>query len=458
MLTPVKGLNRLNPLKIAVIGSGISGLSAAWLLSQRHYVTLFEAEQRIGGHSNTVDCQTADGPIAVDTGFIVYNTVTYPNVMALFDYLNVPTTPSRMGFGVSLDGVDYEYAGDTLMQVVGSFGNIATPSHWRMLWDIARFFRTAEVQSHYIDESVTLGEFLKAQGYSKAFMERHLLPMAGAIWSSSPNQMLDYPALSFLRFLGNHGLLKYSNRPQWRTVTGGSREYVQRLLDDSRFRALKGHPVHAVERSSSGVTVHAAFGFRKRFDQVVIATHADQALAMISEPTREERNCLSAFRYGRNRAVLHRDARLMPRRKRLWSSWNYMADKGAQGRSSSVTYWMNALQPLATSTDIFVSLNPQREPDAGLVEGEFAYDHPIFTAEAGLVQKRLWSLQGQQRTWFCGAHFGAGFHEDALQSGLAVAEQLGGVLRPWDVPNQSGRIYVTSHAPAPTPTHLEAAE
>lgn len=458
MLTPVKGLNRLNPLKIAVIGSGISGLSAAWLLSQRHDVTLFEAEQRIGGHSNTVDCLTADGPIAVDTGFIVYNTATYPNLMALFDYLNVPTAPSRMGFGVSLHGGAYEYAGDTLMQVVGSFGNIVTPGHWRMLWDIARFFRTAEAQSHHLDESTTLGEFLKAQGYSKAFKERHLLPMAGAIWSSSPNQMLDYPALSFLRFLGNHGLLKYSNRPQWRTVTGGSREYVQRLADDSRFRALRSHPVHAVERSASGVTVHAAFGFRERFDQVVIGTHADQALAIISEPTWEERHCLSAFRYGRNRAVLHRDTRLMPRRRRLWSSWNYMAEESAHGQSSAVTYWMNALQPLPTTTDFFVSLNPQREPAAGLVEREFSYEHPIFTAEAARMQKRLWALQGQQRTWFCGAHFGAGFHEDGLQSGLAVAEQLGGMLRPWDVPNQSGRIHVMPSRPAAELSHLEAAE
>ena len=344
------------------------------------------------------------------------------------------------------------------MQVVGSPGNIATPGHWRMLWDIARFFRTAEAQSHYLDENVTLGEFLKAQGYSKAFMERHLLPMAGAIWSSSPNQMLDYPALSFLRFLGNHGLLKYSNRPQWRTGTGGSREYVQRLLDDSRFRALKSHPVHAVERSASGVTVHAAFGFRERFDQVVIGTHADQALAMISEPTWEESHCLSAFRYGRNRAVLHRDASLMPRRRRLWSSWNYMAEESVHGQSSAVTYWMNALQPLPTTTNFFVSLNPQREPAAELVEREFSYEHPTFTAETAGMQKRLWGLQGQQRTWFCGAHFGAGFHEDGLQSGLAVAEQLGGMLRPWDVPNQSGRIHVMPSRPATEPSHLEAAE
>lgn len=447
----------MNSHRIAVIGSGIAGLSAAWLLSQRHDVTLIEAERRIGGHSNTVNCLTPDGPIAVDTGFIVYNTATYPNLMALFDYLNVPTTPSLMGFGVSLDGGACEYSGDTLLQMMGNPGNLVVPGHWRMLWDIVRFFRTAEAQSKNLDEGVTLGQFLKAQGYSRAFMERHLLPMAGAIWSSSPNQMLDYPALSFLKFLGNHGLLQYNNRPQWRTVTGGSREYVERLIADSRFRILTGCPVRRVERSSAGVVVEDGLGFRDRFDHVVMATHADQALAMLKDPSPQERQCLSAFRYGRNRAVLHRDAKLMPRRRRLWSSWNYMAERGAQGRSSSITYWMNALQPLATSTDIFVSLNPQREPEAALVEREFAYEHPIFSAEAGLMQKRLWPLQGQQRTWFCGAHFGAGFHEDALQSGLAVAEQLGGMLRPWNVPNQSGRIHVTAHTPA-EPAHLEAAE
>ena len=290
-------------------------MSAAWLLSQRHDVTLIEAENRLGGHSNTVNCMTGGGPIAIDTGFIVYNTATYPNLMALFDYLNVSTTPSRMGFGVSFNRGAYEYAGDSLLQMMGNFTNIATPGHWRMLWDIVRFFRTAEKQSQLLDEGVTLGQFLEAQGYSKAFMERHLLPMAGAIWSSSPSQMLEYPAVSFLRFLANHGLLKYNNRPQWRTVTGGSREYVERLKEDGRFRVLAGHPVHAIERSIGGVTVQAAKGFRERFDHVVIATHADQALALLSDPTPAEAHCLSAFRYGRNRAVLHRDNRLMPRRR-----------------------------------------------------------------------------------------------------------------------------------------------
>ncbi len=448
----------MNSHRIAVIGSGIAGLSAAWLLSQRHEVTLVEAEHRLGGHSNTVNCTTPDGPIAVDTGFIVYNTATYPNLMALFDYLNVPTTPSLMGFGVSLDGGACEYSGDTLLQMMGNPGNLVAPAHWRMLWDIVRFFRTAQLQCQHLDEGVTLGQFMKSNGYSRAFMDRHLLPMAGAIWSSSPNQMLDYPALSFLKFLGNHGLLQYSNRPQWRTVTGGSREYVERLVGDSRFRILTGCPVRTLERSAAGVVVQAGLGYRERFDHVVIAAHADQALAMLKDPSPEERHCLSTFRYGRNRAVLHRDPRLMPRRRRLWSSWNYMADRGAHGRSSSITYWMNTLQPLATSTDIFVSLNPQREPEAALVEREFAYEHPIFTAEAGLMQKRLWSLQGQQRTWYCGAHFGAGFHEDALQSGLAVAERLGDMLRPWTVPNQSGRIHVTPYAPAAELSHLEAAE
>ena len=448
----------MNSLKIAVIGSGISGLSAAWLLSQRHDVTLFEAENRLGGHANTVDCRTNEGSVAVDTGFIVYNCATYPNLVALFDYLNVPTAPSSMGFGVSLDGGAYEYSGDSLLQMMGHPGNLADPGHWRMLWDIVRFFRTAAEQARQLDETVTLGQFVRGQGYSRAFMERHLLPMAGAIWSSAPQQMLDYPARCFLRFFDNHGLLNFIDRPQWRTVTGGSREYVERLVGDSRFRALTGHGVQAIERYSHGVVVQAGNGFRERFDHVVIGTHADQALAMLKEPTAAERHCLAAFRYGRNRAVLHRDASLMPRRRRLWSSWNYVSEKAGEDRSSTVTYWMNALQPLATTTDLFVTLNPQRDPAAETIDQEFSYQHPIFTKETALAQKRLWSLQGEQRTWFCGAHFGAGFHEDGLQAGLAVAEQLGGALRPWRVAQQNARIHIDMALPQPQPIRLEAAE
>jgi predicted NAD/FAD-binding protein len=363
-----------------------------------------------------------------------------------------------MGFAVSLKSGAYEYSGAGLSQLVGGISNIVRPRHWRMVADLVRFFRHAAGESRNIGDSVSLGQFLRDQDYSNAFIKLHLLPVAGAIWSSAPQQMLDYPAKCFLRFFENHGLLNFFDRPQWRTVSGGSREYVQKLLGDSRMRVTTNCPVQSISRFAHGVTIHGAKSFRESFDHVVVATHADQALAMLANPTEAEAHCLSAFRYTANHAILHSDETLMPRRRRLWSSWNYVSDLGAAPDSKTVTYWMNALQPLDTTTNLFVTLNPQRMPKPETIAQEFSYSHPIFNGNTGKMQKQLWSLQGQNRTWFCGAHFGAGFHEDGLQSGLAVAEQLGGALRPWNVANQNGRIHVTPLAPHPKPLHLEAAE
>ena len=446
------------PLKIAVVGSGISGLSAAWLLSQRHDVTLIEAEDRLGGHSHTVDCLVGGASVAVDTGFIVYNRPTYPNLTALFDYLNVPTAASDMGFAVSLADGKIEYSGNGALRMLGSWRNLTDPGHWRMLRDIVHFFRTAASQAHSLDEHTTLGQFIAARGYSQDFLDRHLLPSAGAIWSSPPRQMLDYPAKSFLTFFDNHGLLKFVDRPLWRTVVGGSREYVNKLVADSRMRVLTGCAVTSIKRSKDGVTLQVRNAPDQKFDHVVIATHADQALAMLDNPTQDERQYLQAFRYTRNRAVLHRDKSFMPRNPWLWSSWNYLSDAGADAASCTVTYWMNALQPLATDTNFFVTLNPHREPSSDSVEREFIYEHPVFTPETARVQRQMWSLQGQHNTWFCGAHFGAGFHEDGLQAGLAVAEQLGGTKRPWNLADPSTRIHVTSAPPVSVRALTEAAE
>lgn len=448
----------MTPLKIAVVGSGISGLSAAWLLSQRHNVTLLEADNRIGGHSHTVDCNVDGASVAVDTGFIVYNRPTYPNLTALFDYLNVPTAPSDMGFAVSLADGRTEYSGNGALRMLGSLRNLADPSHWRMLRDIVRFFRTAASHARGLADHVTLGQFIADQGYSQDFVDRHLLPSAGAIWSSPPRQMLDYPARAFLTFFDNHGLLKFVDRPQWRTVVGGSREYVQRLLADGPIRALTGWRVTSIERLKDAVTLHAENGFHETFDHVVVAAHADQALAMLDDPAPDERQFLRAFRYTRNRAVLHRDETFMPRRRWLWSSWNYLSDSGADPSACTVSYWMNALQPLPATTNFFVTLNPHREPADGTIERDLSYDHPVFTPETARVQRQLWSLQGRRRTWFCGAHFGAGFHEDGLQAGLAVAEQLGAVKRPWTLADPSTRIHVSPRPPLSKPVLLEAAE
>ncbi len=445
----------MSSLKIAVVGSGISGLSAAWLLSQRHDVTLIEAEDRIGGHSNTVQVAVPEGEISVDTGFIVYNEKTYPNLKALFDYLSVPTAASNMGFAVSLGRGAYEYSGAGLGSFIGHASNLWNLGHWRMMRDLVRFFRTARGVVDKSAQGISLRQFLVDHDYSSEFIDHHLLPVAGAIWSSSPSQMLDYPAHCFLRFCENHGLLNFYDRPQWRTVEGGSTEYVQRLMADGRMKVMVNCSIQRVERSASSVTLLGDDGYRESFGHVVLATHANQALKMLAVPSRAETELLTPFHYSKNRVILHSDESFMPKRKRLWSSWNYVSDRH-EPASSSVTYWMNALQPLQTKTNLFVTLNPEREP--GSIAREFTFTHPIFNSQTNENQKYLWSLQGENRTWFCGAHFGAGFHEDGLQSGLAVAEQLGGALRPWNVAHQNARIHVSKPSTREKPNFLEAAE
>lgn len=438
-------------MRVAVIGSGISGLSAAWLLSRSASVTLFEQDGRFGGHSNTLDVPTAEGAVPVDTGFIVYNEPAYPNLTAFFDHLGVATQPSEMSFAVSFGGGAYEYAG-SLGAFFGQWRNLARPAHWGLLREIMRFFREGRTRQP-ADESVTLGEYLEAGGYSPAFVEQHLLPMGAAIWSTPVARMLDYPAAAFLRFFDNHGLLDLTARPVWRTVSGGSRAYVARLLADSSVETRAGSPVVSVLRRGGGVEIADAAGVSHVFDQVVLACHADQALALLGDPTADERDLLGAFGYSLNQAVLHEDASLMPRRRRIWSSWNYMASAETHESETCVTYWMNSLQALPTRTDIFVTLNPPHAPRR--THATIDYFHPVFDARAIAARRRLWDLQGRRGTWFCGSYFGDGFHEDGLQSGLAVAEALGGVRRPWRVADESGRIHLPEDA---VPRVPEAAE
>jgi predicted NAD/FAD-binding protein len=443
---------------IAVVGSGISGLSAAWLLSHTHRVTLIEADARPGGHSNTVDCEVDGVDVSVDTGFIVYNPPAYPNLTALFRHLEVPTAPSNMSFSVSMGKGAYEYAGSGLAQVVGQAGNLLSLGHWRMIRDIPRFFKTTLAKLPSLSEELTIAQFLKAEGYSDFFLERHLLPMAGAIWSAAPGDMRDYPAKAFLQFFNNHGLLKITNRPLWRTVKGGSREYVSRLIRSGTFETRLRTPVAAIRRHADGVTIRAVNGEEQGYDDVVIAVHADQALSMLADASSEERRLLSSFRYSRNRAILHRDPGLMPRRRRLWSSWNYLSELPPySATTSAVTYWMNKLQPLPVEAPLFVSLNPLDEPRMEKVLAEFDYAHPIFDPAAMAAQKELWKIQGTRRTWFCGAYWGSGFHEDGIQAGLAAAEALGGVRRPWSVEDESGRIHLEPPRPEIAPATEAAA-
>jgi predicted NAD/FAD-binding protein len=428
--------------KIAVIGSGISGLSAAWLLSQAHEVTLYEAEPRLGGHTNTVEAPGGDGAaIPVDTGFIVYNEKTYPNLTALFAHLGVETRGTDMSFAVSLRGGSLEYGSTSLNAIFAQRRNLFSPRFLLMLRDLTRFYKSAPADLADDCGGLSLGDYLTNKGYGRAFQEDHLLPQAAAIWSSSAADIRDYPAAAFVRFFDNHGLLELDvhARPQWRTVLGGSRRYIPHLTAPLQDRIITGIPVTALKRDAAGVTVHDTAGGARRFDQVVVATHANQALNLLAEPSPQERAVLGAFRYTPNTAVLHTDVRLMPRRRAAWSAWNYVGDNA---RGGEVTYWMNLLQGLESPEPLLVSLNPATAPDPAKVLRTEEYEHPLFDHASLGAQQRLWSLQGVNRTWFCGAHFGAGFHEDGLQAGLAVAEAIGGVRRPWTVENESGRIHV----------------
>ncbi len=434
---------------IAVIGSGIAGMSAAWLLSQKHEVTVYERNKRLGGHSNTVVVDTSLGPTPVDTGFIVFNDATYPNLIALFEHLGVETKVSDMSFGVSLRGGETEYSSvDTSAFLCGG-RNLISPRFWSMTWDLLRFYRSAPLDLlRTRDQLISLGEYLNQKGYGDAFQRDHLLPQAAAIWSASMGEIHHYPACAFVRFFENHGLLKLKGRPKWRTVEGGSRAYVEKLTAPYARNARLGAGAVSVRRDGAGVWVREAQGRVDRFDSIVIATHSDEALAMLDDASPEERHLLGAFKYAKNRAVLHTDAAFMPRREPLWASWNYVGDNPDGG--CVVTYWMNKLQNIQSREQLFLTLNPRTEPRAETVLYETSYDHPVFNAAAIRAQEQLWSLQGVRNTWFCGAHFGSGFHEDGLQSGLAVAEQLGGVRRPWTVENESGRIHLlpTQQRPA----------
>ncbi|WP_234881812.1 NAD(P)/FAD-dependent oxidoreductase [Agrobacterium larrymoorei] len=432
--------------KVAVIGSGISGLSAAWLLDKSADVTLFEADSRLGGHANTVTVERpGKKPIAVDTGFIVYNEKNYPNLVALFAHLSVPTLETEMSFAASLHGGKLEYSGSGLGGLLGQKTNLLRPRFWKMVRDIMRFYKIApDLLNDPALQGVSLGDYLDRNDYSDGFVDDHLLPMGAAIWSMTAKDMRDYPLQAFIRFFVNHGLVQLSGRPQWRTVKGGSREYVSRIMAEFRGTVVLDSRISGIKRTNEGVKILDRAGHLSMFDDVVIATHADQALSLLADADESEQSLLGAFQYTRNAAVLHSDARLMPDRRAVWSSWNYLSEPGAKGTEQlCVTYWMNKLQHLDEATLLFVTLNPSRPIDRAKIIQTFDYAHPLFNADAMEAQKTLWSLQGRRNTWFCGAHFGSGFHEDGIQSGLAVAEALGGVKRPWNVENESGRIFLT---------------
>lgn len=422
-------------MKIAIVGSGISGLAAAHRLRGQAQITLFEAGSHFGGHTRTVDVTlpAPEGPAThgVDTGFLVFNEDTYPQLIALLAELEVTTARSDMSFSVQVPGAaggrSVEWSGASLSTVFAQRSNLVRPRFWAMLADLLRFNRLATGIAQADDAAVLaqpLGDFLQAQRFGDAFRDWYLLPMLGCIWSCPTDQMLHFPVATMIRFCHNHGLLRVTQRPRWHTVMGGARHYVDKIVARIADKRLNT-PVRGIERDPAGVRITTDHG-AERFDRVVLATHSDQALALLAAPTAHEQQVLGAIPYQRNRAVLHTDASVLPARRAAWAAWNYERAVSRADESARVClhYWLNRLQPLPFAQPVLVSLNPVREIGPQHVIGSYDYDHPVFDQAAIRAQTQLPRLQGAQHTWFCGAWTGYGFHEDGLKSGLAVADAL----------------------------------
>lgn len=412
-----------------MIGAGVSGLGAALALSERHDVRLFEAEGRFGGHANTVDVETDDGgAIPVDTGFIVFNDRNYPNLCALFDHLGVASEPSDMTFSLSLDGGRLEYACDDVSRVFAQRWRVCDPRFLRAFAQILKFHREAPgALARGELDGLTLGDWLDREGYGHWIRRNFLYAMGGAIWSTPLADIDRFPARALVQFFKNHELLAgFERRIEWRTVSGGSRNYVDRLMRRLGPRAQAGVAARRIRRLPEGA-IEIAFsdGSSGRFDEVVLAVHSDQALTLVDGLDSDERALLSAIPYSKNTAVLHRDARLMPRRQRVWSSWNVLSETGAEARPAAVSYWMNKLQNIDRRHPLFVTLNPPFEPDPAKEYARFSYSHPLFDQSAFVAQASFDRIQGRGGLWFAGAWLGWGFHEDGLRSGLRVAEALG---------------------------------
>jgi len=390
----------------------------------------------LGGHSATVDVGFEDGKVSVDTGFIVYNENNYPNLIRLFDHLNVTTETSDMEFSVSLDNGKMEWkGGKKLSGVFAQRTNLFSPGFLRMLRDIFRFNKRArqDLQSGALC-GLTFDDYLNKTGFSKRLKNDYLVPMTSAIWSTPSTKMLEFPAASLIQFMKNHSLIQ-SERPKWRTVSGGSRNYVKKLTEDTDANFKTNSEVKSVERLSSGVAVTDINGHVEIFDEVVLASHSDQSLNILKDASPEERDILSSVQYVKNDVWLHRDTSLMPKRKKAWAAWNYIGNKNVMDdRDVSVTYWMNKLQNINEKNPLFVTLNPIKKPDEALTFERYQYAHPLFDSAAIDAQSRLDTIQGKNKVWFCGAWTGFGFHEDGLKSGLKVARALGGIV-PWQEPD-----------------------
>ena len=419
-------------MRIAVIGGGVSGLGAAWLASKKHHVKLYEKAPRIGGHAHTVDAHFGNQTIAVDTGFIVYNEANYPNLIGLFDALDVTTIPTDMSFSVSLRDQQFEYEG-SLRGLLAQKSNLLKPRFWSMLSGLIKFYRTGMAEKDKGPAGETLAGFIKRCNLPDAFVEDHLLPMGAAIWSCPAETMLDYPVRSFLQFMDNHRLMDFTGRPAWRTVKGGSRQYVEKMVAVLGDAIELETQITSIRREAGGVVLTIKGQGELWYDYAIMAAHADESLALIEDASKEERDILSSFSFSDNHVILHSDPSLMPRRRGAWAAWNYLENSD---KTLAVTYWMNRLQSLEEKYPLFVTLNPETRPQADLIHREIDYQHPVFDSKAIQAQQNLPEIQGRNGLFWCGAWTAYGFHEDGLKSAVSVIKSLD-IDIPWNSPTKA---------------------
>ena len=414
-------------MKIGVIGSGVSGLVSALTLQEKFEVSLFEKNSKLGGHSNTVTIEQENNKYSVETGFIVLNDKNYPIFTSLLKHLNIGVNNSSMSFSVSVDKGQFEYS-SSYIGLLGQTKNIIDPKYWGMLRDINYFYTNALKDVKDCPDNETLGQFLKRFNYSNKFIDYHLVPMTASIWSCPTKSILNFPIKSLLVFFENHKLLNIYNRPNWSTVNKGSREYVKKIQSLLKGKIYTNAKVNKISKSKEGIRVHYQDGI-KTFDKVILACHADQSSEILIENFSEEANLLKDFKYQKNTSILHSDINFMPKRKSVWSSWNYITETGNSG-NLSITYWMNELQGINSPKPILLSLNPKILPNPDLIYGQYSYSHPILDNNAINIQKKLSSIQGKNNLWFCGAWTGFGFHEDGVKSAVEIANSHN-IHLPW---------------------------